>query len=287
MANNPIASNSTADKNALMNVFNWLNDNGPNLLNSILDVGLAITSVIVTIPKNELFTTGFIILLFLAFGAILSNFLIWKRERRITSLQKLLDDSSCKLEEKQKIIEGYIMMSSDIINNYLSVLSNDTLSLSDSERISLFKYDGNSFIRMGRYSKNPIFKENGRVSYPAEEGCISFAWQNGECFIDTLPDPQKNLNAWCKEQFKQCKVPKEISKKLTMKSRNILALAIEEPIHKTRIGVLVIESIKINSINQETTKNLLNSTEITKLYDLIDRMKNIVPDLRKAMDKGF
>jgi hypothetical protein len=278
-----------ADTNSpIFKISNWLTNNGLNLLNSFLNTGLAITGVVITLPKeNTGLTTGFIFLLIFGLGTILSNFLLWKKDHNITKYKATIDDLSCKIEKKQKIIEGYVLMSSDIINNYLSVLSNDTFQLTDSERISLFKFEGDTFIRIGRYSKNPIFKENGRISYPSNEGCISMAWQNGEFFIDQLPDPDKNLKSWCNEQYTKCKVPKDISKKLTMKSRNLFAIAIEDSIHRNRIAVMVIESIKIDAINPRLIKEALNSIERVKLYDLINRMKDIVPDLRTAIEKGF
>jgi len=265
---------------------------GPNVLNTLGNLALTVLGAIVFVPALGItISNGILILVGFALISFIGNVLVWsssnKKDKELEKNAADLYSLKCELAEKKKELDGYKIMSYDIVNNYLANLANDIFKLTDSDRISLFKVDSDRFIRIGRYSKNPDYKTKGRSDYPIDEGTIAQAWQKGEFFLDDIPDPNKKPRSWMRVQKKVLHVSPGVAQNLCMKCRCTYALAIEDPNRKNRIAVLSIESVKPKAINPDNIKRILDGSEYARLSELIFRIKDIVPDLRKAEEKGF
>lgn len=106
------------------------------------------------------------LLIVLILSSLIYSFGIYvkfKREKRIENLQKE------NIELKNKIEElDYFKLFED----FLFILASHTLNFGDKERISVYKHEGDVFLMLGRYSKNPNYNKRGRGIYPENQGCI-------------------------------------------------------------------------------------------------------------------
>lgn len=118
------------------------------------------------------------------------------------------------------------------------------LNFKYSERITIYRFDENCFVPVGRYSINPEFKNYGRKSYPKDQGFIGYTWKNGAVHFDGLPDPVKSKKRYIKDIIAKCNMEEDIIEALSMKSRAYYCrnlLYNHEP-----IAVIVFESIEDN-----------------------------------------
>jgi hypothetical protein len=113
-----------------------------------------------------------------------------------------------------------------------------------SERVSLFRCDGDHFILVGRRSPCPPFDESlGRDRYPLDQGVLGAAWQNNVAGEPSLPaagptsDPPRRR--WLDAQMR-LGVPEEVARSFTMRSQAYAAFRIQE--RDRALGVIVFES---------------------------------------------
>lgn len=116
--------------------------------------------------------------------------------------------------------------------------------LFSNERVSLFRWEGDGFILVGRHSPYTKYERAGREQYPPEEGCLGEAWRDGRAVEKGLPPAGQSQpwNArWRAAQRSRHRVPDETSQLLTMPSRSYVAYRLQGP--ERAVGVLVFESI--------------------------------------------
>ena len=136
----------------------------------------------------------------------------------------------------------------DRVDDVLKNISEKIKFNDDTQRISVYSYDSGmgskepSFTLLGRFSKNPVYKQfrRGRI-YPVGQGVIWEAWKNGSHFVDVVPDPQ-DRDQYIKFHT-DLNVSESIAQTFSMQSRWYFACAVDG-VKKERIAVIVCESTK-------------------------------------------
>lgn len=204
---------------------------------------------------------------FAGFGAIVGSRNERNRQHQVAELQVQivqLDEAKTELGNRyedatQSLAEirmEYQQTLFEMTHSYLGYLSNDIFNLSNEERISLYVFDNEQFIIVGRYSKHPTYKELNRLKLPCNEGCVSKAWlEGGEVFL-TLPSNHKEYVEALSTEFS---IPRKRVKDFRMKSRSYYARAIEN--NRKRVGVIVFESTKQNNLEQNALRDELIKQE--------------------------
>jgi GAF domain-containing protein len=113
-----------------------------------------------------------------------------------------------------------------------------------SDRISLFRCDGDHFTLIGRRSARPLFDESlGRGRYPLDEGALGLAWAQGKIGVPSLPDPgpegEPPKRRWLDAQRKMG-IAEEVAAALRMRSQAYAAFRIAD--RERSFGVILFES---------------------------------------------
>ena len=210
---------------------------------------------------------------------LLGNIVVWRRTPRTRSLQTRVSELEDIIEQSK---EDYFQL----IENHLAILVNDKLGLCDTERVSVYKYEEKAFVMLGRYSKNPEYCKRGRGKYPADEGIIAKAWQNGEVFVTNLPDPDKEEGRYLDEMKNAWGINKSTARNFRMKSRCYYGFAIEHA-DQQRIAVVIIESIKPKGLEKEKIRGILVNGEAKAIENLLKTMQRLEPNLSFAKKEGY
>ena len=159
------------------------------------------------------------------------------------------------------------------LSQLLKRLSNELELNKPTQRISVYKHDQEAkrFIMLGRYSSNPKLKEDGRVSYPDDQGAIQAAWERKEDTIEIATDPNQNIEGYCDEIYQRWNIPPEVSKKFKMKSVYYSAHALEN-LQGERIAVVIWESTQKISTNKQTHEKLKQVMSEIRTY-VVDNVR--------------
>lgn len=170
-----------------------------------------------------------------------------------------------------------------ILNNELFVLYN-FLGFSNDERINLLMHDDQDQMYMiGRYSTKLAYRRKGRSHYKDDEGVVGLAWNNGNCFVDDLPEGEYEYARECVIQFK---MKREDAFNLRMKSRTIGAVTVRD-IFDQQIAVIVFESMRPAAFTKQDLLSLMQNGEEKRISLLLDQLKDILPDPNIASEEGF
>jgi hypothetical protein len=163
------------------------------------------------------------------------------------------------------------------------------LGFRGSDRVSLYRFDGDNFVMIGRYSEQPELKVPGRAIYPAGQGVIGMAWRSaqGRSFVDNLPDPAANLGAYKEENLRRFNFPPEVVDGMAMKSRTIGAYVLKDLSGLGRAAVLVFESLEATRFTDADLGEVVAGPHGRDLSLLIDIMKPQAPSPGLARAKGF
>jgi hypothetical protein len=265
--------------------WNSIRDYGWQVLTVLAVTGLSAESVLVGIPNHRLAwlhsVPGIVFLLCMA-GAIAGSVDNISQTPRITALKR---EVSRLRQNEVRYKDALRQRQQDfkyILEGQLAVLAT-ALNLGDTERISVFRYDEKCrrFHMLGRYSKSPQYREAGRDSYPAEEGCIGEAWRSGEGFVDHLPDPGTHFNDYCHSLAADWRMSQLTVQSLTMKSRSYAAYAIDNAMGDQRIAVIVFESTRVDSLDKDMLREAVKVQAKGLIY-FLDRMRPLDPGLVHA-----
>jgi hypothetical protein len=204
---------------------------------------------------------------------------VWLRSPRVNSLQR-------RVAELEDIIEQSSQDYFKMFENHLSILINDKLKLRDTERVSVYKYEEDSFVMLGRYSKNPKYCEKGRGKYPASEGCIAKAWRCGKAFVDDLPDPDDDNDAYLTALKNNWNINKATARGFKMKSRCYYGFAIENADHQ-RIAVVVVESVNASGLSKGELESAFSNGESKFIRNFLERMRSLEPSVSLARSEGY
>ena len=212
----------------LVRAVRYSETNWPQMLESVGQIGLAISGTMLGLQASGV-AVGPVWIWGLSLGVsvvsvIVGKVVSLKRGDRITKLKERLAQEERTTKEVQASLQRtQDQMQSDYLNLFkgqLSILANDYLQFGDTERISVYKHTGKTFIMLGRYSKNPDYDKPQRTFYPDNQGIIDHAWHYGEGFVDPpLPDPKTDLEGYLERLEKEWKIDKETARSFMMKSR--------------------------------------------------------------------
>lgn len=208
-------------------------------------------------------------------GAVISN----SRNKDFWRIQN-------RIEQLEEIIKSFGENIFKIWELRLSVIAND-LELGHSERVSIYNFENDKFVMLGRYSMNPTFNTSGRGVYPANQGCIQKAWCEGFAEVQDLPDPDNNY-----QDYKDClkndwSINNSVVDKLSMKSRSFVGIAIDDVKGINKAAVIIFESIKSNGLNTDKIKSSFDKSIGNEIKLLIDILKPLEPSPDIAKKGGF
>lgn len=167
---------------------------------------------LVAFPLGKIFYCIIVLLTILfAFIGIENNY-------KIRDLQNELQIKARGIIDVETALNDSIKEMNELFNSYLMLLV-ESLNFTSSERISVYKVYDDKFLLLGRVSKNPTLEKASRNNYPLNEGFICKGWEEGEFFIDNLPDPSSKLQYYtaCNGI---CAIPKDIINGIKMQSRS-------------------------------------------------------------------
>ena len=210
---------------------------------------------------------------------------IIKNKKRSSELEKSIE----KLTQEKEAFENSILKYQEgfvnFFNSYLALIFNK-LELSDDERISIYHHQKDHFSLLCRYSTNPKFIKKGRPTYPDNQGFIGIGYQKGFLHINNLPNPDNQLDRYTEEVSRQCEIKDDVLRNLSMKSRSYSVYAIEHPIKKNRLAVVVFESNKYN-FDKCSEINVLLSELAEQVVSYIYYSDDIRPELSFAKQQGL
>lgn len=235
--------------------------------------------ILIIKPVTEFFNSNifcfFIILLIIC---IFHEYIEFEDIKKIAETESDLKESKKIIEKNHSAIEilgGYL---SYIPKHYMKIMS-DQLNLRNADRVSLYIFNDDNFQIIGRYSKNPSYKEIGRKIYPRNEGYISkcITNNNGKSYYykGNLP---KNKEKYLKTVSKDTNISRDVISNLSMKSRAYFCKLIQD-YDKNNIGVLVIETINPSL--------KLKEIEVKNIDELDEKINNLfLPFLHIILDIG-
>ena len=198
-------------------------DNWPQVLITLGGIGSTLSSILLGLQeKDRLFWWWmlWLSLLLIIVGSAVS----WWRTPGIRSLKErvnTLEDSLQSAEQSYLDLAHNTEQSYfDLFQHQLSILANTALGFDDTERISVYRHDGEAFVMLGRYSKNPEYNERGRVLYPDDAGVIGHAWHSGVAADDNIPDYATVPDEYLQYTRSNWGIAEETARNFTMKSRN-------------------------------------------------------------------
>lgn len=161
-----------------------------------------------------------------------------------------LIQSNYQKENKEEIIRDNYFLKERIshVSNTLESMPIDFIKIlyqywefKYQDRITIYRYEKDNFVQVGRHSINVELRRNGRSKYPKDEGFISKAWENGTFYIENLPDYNKEPDKYLDETVKVQKINKGTIRKISMKSRSYYCKNLTNQ-KNDPIAVIVIES---------------------------------------------
>lgn len=271
-------------------LFGWLGDKcdeyWPVLLVATAGVGLVFLRDFVSVvwgkPELSLLNVGtFSVVVIIVVGFVAGNVAIFRRNA-------LAGHLSAENAQLQGLIRGFGDDYFDIWRAKLGHMAK-TLNFTDHERISLYRFSeaDKKFLMIGRYSEGPAFNETGRGIYPASEGCIAKAWQNGEGIVEDLPDPRGASEEYLDIMRQEWGIDAATVHRFKMKSRSIAAFAIRDRSDLYRIAVIVFESTEPKALPIVALRELVDGHTGREISHLIEILRPLEPSLDLARKGGF
>ncbi len=279
----------------------WIDDYGPIVAGAFATLLLTISS---TCTSDE-FCTRFIkkdwenLSRTIAFygvgiGGLLGiGAVIWQvmHERRISDLTEANQELKRKvmeLEEEKSVVAENVR---NLVEGYLFRFATGPLrfgSLSENtERVTLYLHDSDGhFISIGRFSENPTFRQNGKSRHSANQGCIGKAWTDGWCFDNAFPPPD-TAQVRYQKKHQEYGIDASTVDAFSMKSRLYCGCRIYSRDNLSPVAVLVIESTASDRFSEQVLKDLLQSTELRFLSDLVENVRPYVAMPSEVAELGF
>jgi hypothetical protein len=235
-------------------------------------------------------TLGWIVLISTVFLSVVQFLKQNKKDKSILQLERTNGVQSEKIQKLENQIQTINKNSKEIFDVHLSYLFLK-LALGDNDRISLYKYEGEKFFIIGRYSSNPELKKVTRASYP-KEGLISKAWEEKKFFkVDGIPVP--NISSRTKFRNGFYKIINDIAPieentlwNMKMKSRSFYLKAFDDFNGLQRTSILVIESKNERAFLENNLDNIIDEEE-KKLVAFVEKVDWKLPDIINAVNVGF
>jgi hypothetical protein len=274
----------------------WVKDHFTQIINISGALCLSLASILPSVEGKKdalwLISTNYGRFLILGFILYIIGGLIGIYENiNATNLKKQITKLNLKVEQLSRGLklqgQGYF----EILNDELYLLFLK-LGFKEKERISLYKYNGEQFELIGRYSTDPLYKSKESRVYANNQGFIGHAWKNGKAFVNNLPSPS-DLTKYCQVLEEQWKIPESVSRKLVLKSRTIMAFKISN-FNGIGIGIIVFESEQKAAFTQDKIQKVMNDIEERRIGLLLEQIARIESNyayveqsLEYARQEGF
>ncbi|WP_422023467.1 hypothetical protein [Roseibium sp.] len=215
---------------------------------------------------------------------------IYLTVHRKNSTNSLLD----QLDEQKSTIDTLRQALSEGNRNFYEVWNDRARSLfqefglSKYDRISIYKFDSrlNEFRLLGRFAENHEYRKRTRYLYPVNVGVIGKAWEHGEHYEKSLPNPEKNFEKFAEQSLSKYGLSLETCKKLTMKSTCLWAKSLSNE-KDIPFGLVVVESAKRESLDQVALTEFFDGQKRLEIENLLDHLEFMEPNLRLAQEMGF
>jgi hypothetical protein len=205
------------------------------------------------------------------------------RDTEIAQLKNRLGEQ----DEEIANLKSKFALYQDLLRRTLDATAGKKLGLGPEDRVSVYKHEGDAFQLLARCSRNPNFEgSKGRALYPANQGCISKAWANGEADLHNLPDPVAKSWAYEAEQQK-CGIPLDVARGFRMKSRSYAAFTIRRLSNRKPRAVIVFESIDPTRMTVQTCKPVLQSQLGELLEHFFEVFEEFEPSIGLAGKEGY
>lgn len=230
--------------------------------------------------KNDFFIYyRFWVGVFFVLMCVVGEFGSQKHFGRIALLQK-------EIESLKKLVKLFGEDYPDIWRARLGVLATG-LQFAYTERISVYKPEGEILVMLGRFSHNTEFNRAGRSEYPMKEGCLGRAYQEGKAIVVDLPDPNSGPDEYYNRMEKEWNMSKKLMKKLKMKSRSYAAFALKDETGLNNEAVVVFESTKENGLDVKALEQEMKGRQGQTLVSLMHALSSMEPSVALAKRKGF
>jgi hypothetical protein len=273
----------------------WISDHWPGIASVAGSILLAVGCAWISIPASEwkkidwigsgsgrMVMLGIAIMMIGSIATFIQGDGAVKLKRRAEEAERARDSIQNAYSE---FADQYRSIQQNIVKTVLRDIASN-LHLGDSDRISLYGHNGRYFILAGRHSKHPEYSKIGRPMYPDNQGCIGKAWHNGDSFSDNLPDPTQDKRGWIRSLEKEFNIPKSTAEAFVMKSRCLVARAIELP-GEARIAVLLIESVRVNRFSTTALRDGMNQDIASRLVSLLKIVATFEPNPEYARNEGY
>lgn len=288
----------TQAKNALLDRWPWLGGFVAQMPGVLSAIAFAYVGVSLSLGSREESPSWFVSTLpgvafmIATIFAVVGVFVNARRNRSIRSLQEQVGRLQRDLEG---VRDDYHTLQEEIRGSHYALCSSELTSIlrkalgySDTERISAYRHRESigAFQLIGRYSEDPKYNQPGRPMYPEDQGVIRDAWRDGDA-VASLPDPETNEEGYYQEQKDEWNIDRSTADSFTMKSREYVACALYEPKGEHRVAVVVVESVKVGILDKDRVLEVIGGEDGESLYDFLETMRPIEPDLRLPIEEGF
>lgn len=213
-----------------------------------------------------------------AIVALAAGFVVTSRDGTIRKLREKLQAQAGQIEQVGNVI---VILFDGLLLNLANKLE---LEQGSQARLSLYVHDTetHSFIRCGRYSRNPVFLSPGRTSYPDNQGCIAEGWKKGWHFDNNIPQQGAPRRAY---NLKTYSIPEHITEAIRMKS-TLYAVKRLDNLEGKAIAVLVVEAMNADHFTDEFLHDTINGS-INDYARVIHELRAYVPNPAKAAESGL
>lgn len=258
---------------------NFLKQFSAEFLTGVSTIGLTIIGIMSNSDKifvsDYTWKDAWIYLLLLFAVMIFASIVIGAIKSLENRTFQSLNSENIKLQKEIKSykVEYYKLCSNNIYRLFNSFYT------SGGERISIYKHQGDHFILLGRYAKNPAFNKYTDYQYSENEGLIGQGWNNGEALITGAPKWTKSGKEYKKFMRERCTISDKRLRTIRMKSRSLFANTLnDESTAENPDGIIVFESTEPNKVTKGECLDLIS----TKKDDILTLLKNMTDLMRKT-----
>lgn len=176
-----------------------------------------------------------------------------KRKDEISTLQNNLNVAEEAIDDlKQNHVKKTY-----IYNSKLLCFVFNQLQLTSNDRISLYLHKTSHFVLAARYSTNSAFHSNHRSQFPDNQGLIGKCWTIDQSLQESFSE---NEEEYIQQHLDQG-FTKQIIRKLTMKSKLLIAIPIKKNSFD-KYGVLLIESTHTDGLTENIINDIIKYTDV-------------------------
>lgn len=204
---------------------------------------------------------------------------------RLADMEEQLDELR---EERGKTLQQSSMAATGLLVSIASDKLEFGSKQHNTERITLYMHhsDSSTFVPMGRYSPNPLWKTKGQSLYPISSGCLNQAWAHSTFFCNDLPDPDQNWQEYIDAQARMG-VDADRVVRLTMKSQLYFGFRIDHHTPADPLGVIVVESTDPKRFAEGNLVDIFENQVKHEILMLATSLQPNIPTIAEARKAGL